>query len=224
MKRFYLIKPPAGWPSFITELAIVILGVLIALGAQQAVDDWGARRNVAAFRQAVDSELAENLSAYEQRILQTPCIVARLDQLEAWQREWRDGHGPAMLGRVRRPIGMTLRRDVWDTGALSIIGEMALDQRLAYGALYSDLQSYDNLRLREAAVWQELYGYDQADRLTPPEVNRLRGLILSARSLDWSISGNWPPFKQEAAKLGLKPAKYVPEPAAQRLCETIEFR
>ncbi len=33
--RLRFLKPVNGWPGFLTELAIVVLGVLIALGAQQ---------------------------------------------------------------------------------------------------------------------------------------------------------------------------------------------
>jgi hypothetical protein len=223
MKRLLFIKPPTGWSDFVTELIIVVLGVFIALGAQEAVNSWKARNDLAEFRSAVDREIAENLAAYEQRYRQASCVSARLDQLESWQLDWRDGSGPAMAGRIRRPIGYTLSQDVWTSGVAANLREMPLEQRLKYAAIYGGLQTYDNLRLREAMIWQELYSYDQARSLTPTEVNNLRGLVLSAQSLDWSIDGNWRELKQQARELGIAPANYTLDPVALRICTPIAF-
>lgn len=223
MRRLLFIKPPIGWPDFVTELIIVVLGVFIALGAQEAVNTWNARRDLADFRNAVDREVAENLAAYEQRIRQSPCANARLEQLEQWQADWRDGDGPPMSGRVRRPIGYTLSQDVWNSGATANLSEMVLDQRLHYASLYAGFQTYENLRLREAEIWQRLYAYDHATSLTTAEVNALRGLILSARALASSIDGNWSELKEEAKGIGIRPADYVLDPVAMRICERIDF-
>ena len=223
MRRFSLIQPPTGWPNFVTDLLIVVLGVFIALAAQEAVSGWKARRGLAEFRTAVDREIADNLAAYEQRTDQSRCVNARLDQLEAWQNDWRDGAGPAMLGRIRRPVGYTLSQDVWGSGVAANLSEMPLEQRLNYAALYAAFQTYENLRLREAAIWQNLYGYDQARTLTTQEVNALRGLLLSARALAWSIDGNWVELKQQAAAIGIRPARYTLDDAARRLCVRIDF-
>jgi hypothetical protein len=223
MRRLLLIKPPTGWPDFVTELVIVVLGVVIALGAQEAVSNWNARRDLEEFRRAVDREVAENLAAYEQRVRQSSCANARLEQLEQWQADWRDGVGPAMLGRVRRPIGYTLSQDVWTSGVAANLREMPLEQRLHYAALYAGFQTYENLRLREADIWQRLYAYDHARSLTTSEVNTLRGLILSARALASSIDGNWIELKEEAKGIGISPAQYTVDPVTIRICENIDF-
>ena len=223
MRRLLLIKPPTGWPDFVTELVIVVLGVFIALAAQEAVSNWKARRDLAEFRNAVDREIADNLAGYEQRVRQSACARALLDQLEAWQKNWRDGSGPAMLGRIRRPIEYTVSQHVWNSGVAANLREMPLDQRLNYAGLYAGFETYENQRLRDAAIWQELYAYDQAASLSPAEVNKLRGLILSARGLGSSIDGNWLELKQQAAAVGIRPAKYTMDPVALRLCTPIEF-
>jgi hypothetical protein len=60
MFRLMKIRPPNGWPTVWWELAIVTLGVLIALGAQQAVDAWQWRQKVVVVRQSMMAELANN--------------------------------------------------------------------------------------------------------------------------------------------------------------------
>jgi hypothetical protein len=47
------LTPPHGWNAVVWDLAIVTVGVLIALGAQQFVDDFHWRGEVRDFRKAV---------------------------------------------------------------------------------------------------------------------------------------------------------------------------
>lgn len=223
MRRLHLIKPPNGWPDFINELVIVVLGVFIALGAQEALSKWNARSDLDEFRSAVDEEIAENLAAYEQRVRQSACSRSRLDELEAWQKTWRAGSGPAMLGRIRRPIEYTVSQHVWNSGFAANLKQMPLEERLNYAGIYALFEAYENQRLRDAAIWQELYAYDQASSLSLPEVNKLRGLILSARTLGNSIDGNFEQLKAQVRAMGIVPSAYKMEEAALRLCAPIEF-
>lgn len=226
MLRLRFWKPAPGMRSFLIELLIVVLGVLIALGAQQAVEGWNTRREVAAFRVSVDRELATSLAIYHFRVAQGPCLRRRLDQLEAWQRDWRDGDGAAWNGAIGRPLAANPNIAVWATGAGDTAAQMPLDIRLAYADLYDSLESYRTLNLREISAWYELFAYDGATRLSPEEVNRLRGLILSARWTDRSITLNFPGILERAAALGIKPdtvpaQQIADRVAASRLCEPV---
>ena len=42
--RFLLPKPIHGWRMFAGEVGIIVIGVLIALGAQQVMENRAARR------------------------------------------------------------------------------------------------------------------------------------------------------------------------------------
>ena len=70
--RFHLPKPLHGWREFAGEVGIIVLGVLIALGAEQLIETIRSRSEVAQFRSAVDHELASDLAAYRYRIEQEP--------------------------------------------------------------------------------------------------------------------------------------------------------
>ena len=82
MFRMLKLNPPNGWRAVGWELAIVTLGVLIALGAQQWAEarSWSAKADAA--RKALRSEIAEHHeNAVEWRVV-GPCIDAQLDALE----------------------------------------------------------------------------------------------------------------------------------------------
>ncbi|MEO7815451.1 MAG: hypothetical protein ABIR87_08395 [Sphingomicrobium sp.] len=76
------VKPPHGWNPVLWELGIVTLGVLIALGAQQLVEEWSwqskARRAVTALR----SELSLQYSMAAEAVVTAPCVDRQLELLE----------------------------------------------------------------------------------------------------------------------------------------------
>ncbi|MEO6433224.1 MAG: hypothetical protein ABIO29_04515 [Sphingomicrobium sp.] len=74
-------KPIHGWRAFWGEVGIIVLGVLIALGAQQAVEAWNWRSEVADLRDSIRIEINRNLWTYPYRAEQKRCVARRLDEL-----------------------------------------------------------------------------------------------------------------------------------------------
>jgi len=82
MFRMLRLKPPHGWNAVTWELAIVTLGVLIALAAQQWIEErsWGSKVTLA--EAAIRDELAKHYSwSVEWRVVE-PCILAQIDVLQ----------------------------------------------------------------------------------------------------------------------------------------------
>ena len=64
--RFQLPKPLHGWREFAGEVGIIVIGVLIALGAEQLLSDWHWRNEVHETDRRLRAEMALDLSnAYE---------------------------------------------------------------------------------------------------------------------------------------------------------------
>src|SRR4029453_7188297 len=82
MFRLLKLKPPHGWNAVVWELAIVTLGVIIALAAQQWAGglDWSGK--VQATRKALRGELQEHYGwAVEYRVVY-PCLAVQITQLK----------------------------------------------------------------------------------------------------------------------------------------------
>src|SRR6185312_7597539 len=93
------LKPWHGVREFLKEYLIIVVGVLTALGAEQAVVRLHDRAAEAQARAAIEGELGRNSGYLLLRDRkQKACIVTRVGQL---QRVWttsstaRDGNGPA---------------------------------------------------------------------------------------------------------------------------------
>lgn len=81
MFRLLRLKPPHGWNAVAWELAIVTLGVLIALAAQQWAEDRDWQGKVRASKEALREELALHYYfAVEFRVVY-PCLQGQLDVL-----------------------------------------------------------------------------------------------------------------------------------------------
>ncbi|MBF6024117.1 hypothetical protein [Lysobacter niastensis] len=89
--RIYLPKPMHGWRAFTGEVGVIVLGVLLALGAQEAVEEMQIREEVGTFRETIDREVALNLYTYDVRVRQHGCIVDALGQVDRWLGQARSG-------------------------------------------------------------------------------------------------------------------------------------
>ena len=204
-KRLRSIKPLHGWRAYWGEVGIVVLGVFLALGAQQIVEAIQWRYEVAGFREDVREEMNLDIGTYPYRAKQKPCIAARLDELQRWLDGWRAGRGEKLLG----PIGMTtshvIRTNVWDSRDPETFAHMPRKEKLEYAFLYSEFANNEVHRLDERDTWVQLASFDGATLLDHQDQMRLQGLIFNARLRDFRIDDNYGRLLKRAEALGLYP-------------------
>jgi hypothetical protein len=202
--RLMRLRPPHGWPAVWWELVIVTLGVLIALGAQQALDTIRWKSDVTEFRRAMDHELGYDFGAYRDRLGQSAGISRRLDELEQWLGVLQTGAQVRLTTRIHRPITTSLRTAVWESRTSEVTGHLGLDTRLAYASFYDEVRNYSEVRDLERAVWNELLDFGYAASLSQDDRVRLRGLIERGRLFDRLIVGNWPEVERRGAEAGIR--------------------
>ena len=79
--HFHLPKPLHGWREFVGEIAIIVIGVLIALGAEQVVERIRWQEQGTQARDAIEAELAgQEADAYE-RLAVSPCLRSQITAL-----------------------------------------------------------------------------------------------------------------------------------------------
>ena len=80
--HFHLPKPLHGWREFTGEVGIIVVGVLIALGAQQLVENWSWNQKVAAAEQTMNEEIKNSLLAVAEINRLDKCSTTELDALQ----------------------------------------------------------------------------------------------------------------------------------------------
>jgi len=205
MFRLVKLNPPHGWNAVAWELAIVVLGVLIALGAQQTADEIHWRKEVADFRTALRAEVSNNLATYTFRTSEDRCVRSRLDELQQWLESWRAGRPLKLTGPIGIPGSLVIRTGVWDSRDTGTFSRMPLSERLNYSGLYGEFANNEVHRLDERATWIALADYDGASELDHQDLMRLQGLITRARLRILRITTNFERFVKRADEIGLKP-------------------
>jgi len=117
-------KPLHGWRAFVGEVGIIVLGVLIALGAEQLVESVHWRGQAAEARTALRDEIGkDNLPQAYTRLAIAPCLSAKLDKLDAALAAHVDRLEFAQLAHTYRPPNRGWDDQVWKaviaTGVLS---------------------------------------------------------------------------------------------------------
>jgi hypothetical protein len=213
---FHLPKPLHGWRAFAGEVGIIVIGVLIALGAEQVVEAIHGNAQVGEFRGAVDDEMAYDLGSYKQRLILGPCVRARLAELDRVIASYRAGRPMRMHGLSHWPVSFSLRTSVWTGRTGEVEARMPLHTRLAYASIYDDLANYDVHRVDERTAWQELGEFDDAEGLSNADLMRLRGIVSKLRWLDAIILANWPEEAQRGEALGIFPKRDRRDPVLDR--------
>jgi hypothetical protein len=203
--HFHLPRPLHGWREFAGEVGIIVLGVLIALSAEQVVQTVHWRSEVADARQALDREVAYNLGAISKRQEEGPCIDRRLQEIRELLTASSSGAAPerAALGQPQlwRP-----RTNAWQTAMAGQVAErMPLDTRVAYAQLYDYFQWYAQKAADETDAWSVLGELDDPGVLSSADLANVRQARSRAQVAADKLNANLPRFVAAADKLGIEP-------------------
>ena len=217
------LPPQRKWRAFAGELGVIVLGVFIALGADQAVSNWNQRNQMQELRTAIDKEVAAGLATWQARADQQTCMDARLTELERWLRSWREGRPLTLLGPIAAPVSGPSGTSVWESRDPAVMTQMPLDVKLAYGDIYDQFANNEVQRLDERMTWLALAEFDGVQRLDDASLMRLQGLITRARWRAGNISRNLQYALDVADRMGIEPAAPEREenPAAAALCRPV---
>lgn len=98
--HFHLPKPLHGWREFVGEVGIIVIGVLIALAAEQLVETIHDHQAATHASAAIKWELArQRLDALERLAVQ-PCLTGQLNRLSAKLAAFKGGEWTAMPMKV----------------------------------------------------------------------------------------------------------------------------
>jgi hypothetical protein len=200
--HFHLPKPLHGWRAFAGEVGIIVIGVLIALAAEQVVQGVHERDDMVQLRTALRSELADARARWENIRAQDRCTEQRLDALDKWV---ATAPPNATLRRAYLPFLWNMHSSAWDLAKTSpAASHIPLEDRLNYASLYAGL---DNWRLfineedQNIGVVSALFA--TADQ--PENRRQLRFHLVQARFMLHRRQRNYDYFFTRFDELGIKP-------------------
>ena len=209
MFRLLKLKPPNGWIAVVWELAIVTVGVLIALGAQELAQSLHWTREVRETRKALDAELARDLAAFEYRLAQRRCIGERLRELERWAESFRQGNPTKLKAPMPNLPGFNVRTAVWQLTDGEIAARIPLQARLNYAWLYDALETFDELKEQEGNAWETLSQYDDSANLSASDLRVIKRALANADSINTVFQAFEPTVGKFSRELNVRPEEDI---------------
>ena len=138
--HFHLPKPLHGWREFVGEVGIIVLGVLIALGAEQVVEKIHERSQIGELQRALRAELADSRARWEDMRAEDDCGSKRLDALERWL---ATASATSRLPNAFNPMLWNMHSSAWDLAKTSpAANSIPLRERLVYASLYDAIDNW----------------------------------------------------------------------------------
>jgi hypothetical protein len=177
------------WRELLTEIGVIVIGVLVALSAEQVAEEIHWQHRVHGAIEAMRAELRQNdRDAYYILAIQ-PCSKAKLDEIETALRASRDHDAPvpqlAPYSRPARPWST----DAWESArALQITSHISTEDLRRYSFAYVFPASMRRLFDPER---EDIYALNTLEinngRLQPAERDRLFEALVRSRGTAHSM-------------------------------------
>jgi hypothetical protein len=204
-----------GWRAFAGEVGVIVIGVLIALGAQQvaeAIHDRGEANQADA---AIRAEVITNITRIRQRGFADECVDARLADIDRIVNSAAPGGAIRQPSWIGRPPRYAIETARWDAASQS--GRISLlpqDRQGKFGFLYTTLRYFYEMNNAEQLTWSHLEAISGVDRLTPDGRLAIKSDVAQARFYNSSIRQVSKLILDRAAEQGLHPTKRHDPPFA----------
>ena len=198
--HFHLPKPLHSWREFAGEVGVIVIGVLIALGAEQVVNNIHARADQRAFRETIDHEIGLNLFVYDVRARQFACDAKHIDELKRWLDRARSGDQmPAIWPSP--PQILTPYRSAWDARDAQVFNSLPTKVRQKYAEFYDELSNNWSIIKGEQDQWALLVPYAETGPISLTDRRTIRPVIAQIRVGSATLAADLPVSREIAKAL-----------------------
>jgi hypothetical protein len=181
-------KPWHGWRGFLKEVGTIVLGVCIALAAEQGVETLHNRGKAAEARASIRAEIARNLGRMNVRQAVEACIAKRLDEVDELISASVAGKLPQGALWIGIPTSLSLfdssYRAAMQSGTASLF---ATKEQRDYANLYSAFDTYMQAAAAETRAWGDLRTLERRPASSATLDWQLRSAMQQARTARYSI-------------------------------------
>ena len=145
--HFRLPKPLHGWRAFAGEVGIIVLGVLIALAAEQVVANLHWRHKVGVIRQSLMGELGNDRARWESNMSQVPCAKREVAALDEWAKRASPGAAAPATPQMAYGLFWWMHWANWNLASSGdTLDHFPITEQLEFASLY------DGIKHREADI------------------------------------------------------------------------
>ena len=220
------IHKPKPWHSvreFLKEYVIIVVGVLTALGAEQAVEALHERGLAREASAAIDAEMQDNVNRIAFRQAQQPCIDKRLKEVTGLLADWAAGKAPPAGLFLGDPGDFPMIQQRWQANLNS--GRFSRQSTAAQGqqaAFYTQLAILQDMESREHYAWSELRTLELGPGVLRPDLRpNLVAALQSARTDASDIGQLGQDMLKTARRSGHTPKAAIVAAIAATTCQPL---
>ena len=206
-------KPWHGSREFLKEVGTIVLGVCIALAAEQAVEAWHEAQLAREAKAAIRAEMTGDVARVQYRMATQGCIQKRIEEINTLLAGWGDGKEIPAGMEIGQP-GDVLFTDLrWQANLNSgRFSREAESDQAAQTAFYNMLRIIGDSEQDEHPTWDQLRVLDQGSHfLTLAYRPKLIETLTAARARAVEIGAMGAAILRVAKEQNLMPEKpFVP--------------
>jgi len=191
-------RPWRGVREFLKEYLIIVVGVLTALAGEQMVEAIHRHEEVAKAREALNVEVARDVTSAQLGARNDVCLGKVLTLWEAYATG-----GPKPPLAVGNTGGLSLTN--WDIVKSGAVADMPLDERVAYASFYAEVANQLTLVEVQRAFARRLAGYARLPKLSAQEADDLLRELPGEEGALRAKVRNYAALIETARRLGVKP-------------------
>jgi hypothetical protein len=198
-------KPSHSLSEFAIELFTIVVGIVIALGLEQAVDSHHWHQKAETARDSIKVELRSDAAFYQFRIQVNECVARRLKQLNDIAEDVAARRRVETVGDLTIHLGHVLTDDAWQAEkSAQTAAHFSVEELQQYSLVYAQQTDIRVWMNQETYVWAALRLLEgDPMRLAASDLTVVRNNIQVARSLNRLIAVNAVDQLDRISKLGV---------------------
>ncbi len=205
-------KPVHNFREFLSELGVVVLGIVIALSGEQLIEHLHDRHKAGEAREGIREEIAMNIAVLGSRSAAQRCIDRRIEDIAALLQP-SEGSKYVEPTWLARPQIWEMLHERWQVSSQSGRAPLlAAEEQAEYGfvyALFADVGADED---REQLAWARLRALEGLPNPSATLRDELRLALQEARLTNWDIKNLNATLQAKATEMAL--AKW-PAPRVQ---------
>jgi hypothetical protein len=177
-------KPWHGWPEFAKEIGTIVIGVLIALGAEQAVEALHGHERVRQTREQIRDEVSGDVEAAALWLSAAPCLDRELWKIEEGLWSARQSGRYTGADRFSPPL-VRFQSEAWlNARSLQVFDRFSAEEAASLASFYffPTEMIASTVTLHSQAGDLEVLAHP-LDRVAPAEVDELLARVGRSKEL-----------------------------------------
>ncbi len=184
-------KPKAAHSmrEFLSEISVIVLGILIALSLEAGTEWLHWQREVSEGRERLRAEIKFNERVYVHRVDVANCVKKNLADMKAVIAGAHTGKHmtiPAFISPENGPI----HHEIWNSlSAAQVLVHFPKNELEKYSQFYQDREDDEYFMDRESRAWRQLHLMEgDVSQLSPQDISTLRVAVGDAEEMSTGVA------------------------------------